>query len=228
VVNVSIILAAHQEADTIERVVSGARRAVDCAEVIVVDDGSTDATATRAHDAGATVLRSARNEGKGAAQRRGLDAASGALAVVLDADGQDDPAEIPRLLAAIDRGADLVIGSRFLGHFERGAIRPVDHVGNRLLTSAFNLLYGTALTDSQAGFRAMKTALWRRLGVTARHYDVETDVLARAVLAGAHVTEVPVTRHARVHGASGLSAVRDGTRILGRMLKCRWQGRPSR
>ncbi len=220
--SVSVVLAAHDEAGAIAGVVGAIRRTLPDAEVLVVDDGSRDATAVRAERAGARVLRLPSNAGKGVALRTGLDDAHGRELVVLDADGQDDPTEIPRLLDALRTGADLVVGSRFLGHFDAGAIRPIDRVGNRALTSAFNLLYGTALTDSQAGFRALRAELWARLHVTARRYDVETDVLAQAVRAGARVVEVPVTRRPRHEGRTGLSAVRDGTRILGRMLAGRF------
>ena len=220
--SVSVVLAAHDEAGAIGRVVRAIRRTLPDAEVLVVDDGSTDATAAQAQAAGARVHSLAANAGKGIALRTGLDDARGAELVVLDADGQDDPTEIPRLLRALRGGADLVIGSRFLGRFDEGAIRPIDRVGNRALTSAFNLLYGTTLTDSQAGFRAMRAELWARLHVTARRYDVETDVLAQAVRAGARVVEVPVTRRPRHEGRTGLSAVRDGTRILRRMLAGRF------
>lgn len=223
--SVSVVLAAHDEAGAIGSVVSTIRRTLPQAEVLVVDDGSGDRTGAEAADAGARVHRLPRNAGKGVALRTGLDLARGDELVVLDADGQDDPTEIPRLLGALRGDADLVLGSRFLGRFDDGAIHPIDRVGNRALTSAFNLLYGTTLTDSQAGFRALRAPLWKRLHVTARRYDVETDVLAQSVRAGARVVEVPVTRRARAQGRTGLSAVRDGTRILGRMLACRWSAR---
>jgi glycosyltransferase involved in cell wall biosynthesis len=221
VVSVSIVIAAHDEAPAIAAVVHGCRAAVPRAEIVVVDDGSTDDTGARATSAGARVVALPHNLGKGAALRRGAAESRGAVLVLLDGDGQDDPAEIPRLLHAIDAGADLVIGSRFLGTFHPGAIRAIDRLGNRLLTGVFNLMYGTALTDTQAGFRAIRRDIWDTLPLVARRYDVETDVLAAAIRRGARVHEVPVARHPRRHGGSGLHAVRDGTRILGRMMACR-------
>lgn len=220
-VSVSIVIAAHEEGAAIGGVVQACRATLPNAEIIVVDDGSRDATSDRARAAGARVVTLAANEGKGCALRRGVAVARGEILVLLDGDGQDDPTEIPRLLAALEDGADLVVGSRFLGTFGPGAIRPIDRLGNRLLTTLFNLIYGTALTDTQAGFRAIRRALWQRLPLQARRYDVETDVLAAAVRGGARVREVPVTRRARRHGGSGLHAVRDGTRILGRMMAAR-------
>ncbi len=103
-------------------------------EVLVVDDGSTDGTDRAAADAGARVLRLPANGGKGSAVRRGLSEARGEVIVLIDGDGQDDPTEIPRLLEALRPGVDLVVGSRFIGRFEPGAITPVNHLGNRFLT----------------------------------------------------------------------------------------------
>jgi hypothetical protein len=141
--------------------------------------------------------------------------------VFLDGDGQDDPRDLPQLLDALVRGADLAIGSRFLGSFDAGAITAIDRVGNRLLTGALNRLFGASLTDSQAGFRAIHRELFARLQLTAVGYDVETELLVRALQAGARVIEVPVRRAARRHGTSDLDSVRDGVRILRRMLALR-------
>lgn len=215
----SAILAALDEAATIAHVVRGCLRRVD--EVVVVDDGSRDATAERAAAAGARVLRNARNLGKGASLRRAAAEARGEVLVTLDADGQDDPDDVPGLLSAIEAGADLVIGSRFLGVLEPGAITPVNRLGNLALTTALNLLYGVHLSDTQAGLRAIRRALWQRLPLRATRYEVETEVLARSLLAGARVVEVPVTRRARAHGQSALHGLRDGSRILACMIRLR-------
>lgn len=213
------ILAALDEAATIAPVVQGCLRFVD--EVVVVDDGSRDETAERAAAAGARVVRNERNLGKGASLRRAAAAARGDVLVTLDADGQDDPADVPALLAAIETGADLVIGSRFLGVFEPGAITTVNRLGNLTLTAALNLLYGVRLSDTQAGFRAIRRALWQGLPLRAERYEVETEVLVRSLLAGARVVEVPVTRRAREHGSSALHGLRDGGRILACMVRLR-------
>jgi glycosyltransferase involved in cell wall biosynthesis len=216
------ILAALDEAATIGHVVRGCLVHVD--EVVVVDDGSRDTTAERAAAAGAQVLRNERNLGKGASLRRAAARARGDVLVTLDADGQDDPADIPALLAAIAAGADLVIGSRFRGAFGPGAITPVNRLGNLALTAMLNVLYGVRLSDTQAGFRAIRRGLWQLLPLRAARYEVETEVLVRALLAGARVVEVPVTRRAREHGRSALHGLRDGSRILACMLRLRLGG----
>jgi glycosyltransferase involved in cell wall biosynthesis len=216
------ILAALDEAATIGEVIRRCLVYVD--EVVVVDDGSRDGTAQVAAAAGARVLRNGRNLGKGAALRRAAGEARGDVLVTLDADGQDDPADIPGLLAAIEAGADLVIGSRFRGGFAPGAITPVNRLGNLALTAMLNLLYGVRLSDTQAGFRAIRRTLWQRLPLAAARYEVETEVLVRALQARARVVEVPVARRARAHGRSALHGLRDGGRILACMLRLRLGG----
>jgi glycosyltransferase involved in cell wall biosynthesis len=193
-------------------------------EVIVVDDASSDGTGAAARAAGATVVRGDEPLGKGAAVRRGIAIAHGDVIVLLDGDGQDPPDEIPRLLDAIARGADLAIGSRFLGTFEPGAITTIDRLGNRALSTVFDRLYDVALTDTQAGFRALRRTLLARLELRARHYDIETELLVRALQAGARVVEVPVSRKPRQHGKSGLRRIPDGLRILACMLRLRRDG----
>src|SRR5262249_54723469 len=142
-VRVSVVLAAHDESRAIASVVRGSARSTpDLAEVLVVDDGSTDGTADLAREAGARVGRLEANQGKGCALRRGIAEATGDVLVFLDADGQDDPAEIPLLLEALRDDVAMVIGSRFLGRFGPGAITPVNRAGNRFLTVVLNALFG--------------------------------------------------------------------------------------
>jgi glycosyltransferase involved in cell wall biosynthesis len=152
------------------------RRAQPNVDLVVVDDGSRDRTAAVAEEAGARVLRLPFNLGVGAAVRTGLHyaAANGAeRAVVIDADGQHDPAGIAALLAALDDGADLVIGSRF----EPGA--PAYTVGRtrrramRLLQAIVRLRTGRRFTDVTSGFRAMDRPV---IDLLAAEYPVEWGV----------------------------------------------------
>jgi glycosyltransferase involved in cell wall biosynthesis len=220
-VTASVVIPAHDEAPVIGEIVRACRDVEGVDEVIVVDDASRDDTAAVATAAGATVLRLEHNVGKGVAVRTGAAVATGDVLVLLDGDGQDPPREIPRLLAAIQSGADLVIGSRFLGAFDPGAITPIDHAGNRALSWAFGRLFGVDLTDTQAGFRAVRRELFVSLPLHARRFDIETELLGRALQAGARVVEVPVTRHARAHGITRLRRFTDGMRILGCMVRVR-------
>jgi glycosyltransferase involved in cell wall biosynthesis len=186
-----------------------------------VDDGSTDDTGTLAEAAGARVLRLPGNRGKGVAVREGLAAVRGDVVVMLDADGQDDPAEIPSLLAALTDDVDMVVGSRFRGQFGAGSITPLNYAGNRFLTFVLNVLFATRMTDTLAGFKALRVSRLRGLRFEARRYDIEVELLVRLLRAGARVIEIPVRRAARVHGTSRLDSFRDGTRVLGRIVRLR-------
>ncbi len=220
--SVSVVIAAHDEAAAIGWVVTRCWDSVPgLGEVVVVDDGSSDATAHEARVAGATVVRLPINRGKGHALRRGLDAARGNVVVLIDGDGQDDPSEIPLLLAALSPARDMVIGSRFLGRFGPRAITPIDWLGNRMLTAVLNTLFRVRITDSQAGFRAIRRAMVDRITLRAERYDIESDMLLQVLLTGGSVVEVPVSRAARRGGASGLSAIRDGSVILWRIVSTR-------
>ncbi len=220
---VTVVLAAFNEANTIESIVEGcARHTPGLDEVLVVDDGSTDDTGARASKAGARVLRLEPNRGKGHAIRHGIAHARGDVLMFLDADGQDDPSEIPTLLDALVPSVDMVVGSRFLGTFHDGAITTVNRAGNQFLTSIVNVLFGARLTDTQAGFRCVRRSAAERCTLTAARYDIEVDLLLGVLRNGGKVVDVPVRRDARRHGASHLDSVRDGTRILLRILRRRF------
>ena len=211
---VSVVVAALNEAASVGAVVRGCLAHAD--EVIVVDDGSTDGTASIAAEAGARVFTLSCNRGKGVAVRRGAVEAQGDVLVFMDADGQDDPADLPVLLLALER-ADMVIGSRFLGRFERDAINPLHAWGNRALTRMVNALFGARLTDTQAGFRAIGRERFLAAELRATGYDVEVDLVLEVLRGGGRIVEVPVTRRPRGSGQSHLRTVRDGVRIAARI-----------
>jgi len=223
---VSVVIPCHDEEPGIGAVVSRALAALGGrrAEVLVVDDGSTDRTVEEAGRAGARVLRLPVNQGKGAALLAGARAARFPVLVFLDGDGQDDPAEIPALLEELADGADLVIGSRFLGRLHCGAIHPLNRLANQGFTRMIAWLFGRPVTDSQAGFRAVPRDALLGLGCDAREYDIETEMLLKAFKAGWRVTEVPVQRFARVGSITDFRRVRHGLLILWTILHERVRG----
>lgn len=220
--SVCVLLPAHNEAECIAQVVAGCiEHTPRLSEVLVVDDGSTDETGERAREAGARVLRLDPNRGKGHAVRRGLESVDADIVVLLDADGQDLPEEIPLVLGALTPDVDLVVGSRFLGRLEPGSITPLNRLGNLALTHLFNLLLGQALTDTQAGFRAIRRETLLELDLEAGNYDIETDMLVRLLARQGRVVEVPVSRLPRGGGRTDFHRLHDGLRILSRMVRAK-------
>jgi len=227
---ISVIIPAFNEELTVGDVVRGVLGALGsigaAAEVIVVDDGSTDATARQARIAGARVLRRP-HEGKGLAVRAGLAAAAGDTLVLMDSDGQDVPSELPSLLAAFrNTGADFLNGSRFLGVFRDRGISPLDRRANRALTGIANLVCGTHLSDINASYRVIRRDAVQGMRWGFREFEVESEMILKAARTGLVITEVPVTRERRLGGIRKFRRVRHGTRILLTILKVAFLWRP--
>lgn len=219
---VSVVIPAFNESNSVASVVADMRLTLGSrAQIIVVDDGSTDGTGRLAQAEGAQLIVMPGNCGKGRALAAGFEAATGDFVVTIDADGQDDPRETPVLLERAEAGAELVIGSRFLGTFQPGSISRLNRFGTQGFNRLIHLLYGVRVTDSQAGFRCFTKDLLARLTLEAAEYEVETEMLLRAIRAGARVEEVPVRRAARRGGATSFSRVRHGLRILTTVLRNR-------
>ena len=184
------LVPAYQAEATVAAVVRGLRESV--SRVIVVDDGSTDATAVQAGEAGAEVLRLPNNGGKGAALRAGLaQILESDLTHVafVDADGQHDPADLPRLLAAAAGGEDFVIGSRMADLDAIPAYRyRTNEIGSRILSR----MTGLEIEDAQSGYRVVSTDLLRRLHLNARGYIIETEMLLKAALHLKRFCHVPI------------------------------------
>ncbi len=170
------IIPAHDEERFIGSVVLKTRRFVDV--VIVVDDGSKDDTAWIAENAGATVIRQVQNQGKAAAVNVGLAAArdqNASAVVLIDGDGQQNPADIPALLGPIQRGeADVVVGSRFLGAESNTPRWRV--AGQHALNVATAVASGVALTDSQSGFRTLSRKALESLNFRTTGFSIESEM----------------------------------------------------
>ena len=178
-----------QEGPRIAAVAEGARAFL---PVVVVDDGSTDDTASQAESAGATVLVQRPNAGKGAALRLGFRYAldHGAVAVVtLDADGQHDPAEIPAFLVAFEAGRpELVVGRR-----DFGSMPPVRRLSNTLGGWVFSAAVGRRVTDNQSGYRLIGRRLMTALlDSEETGFEFEVEMIARCIALGLPMTDVPI------------------------------------
>lgn len=196
--DVVAVIPAYQCAVTVGEVVEGVLRHL--ARVVVVDDGSSDGTGEVAAEAGALVVRSPRNRGKGHALRRGfaevLDRrATGEMAEVeavamLDGDGQHDPADLPVLLAAWDETAyDLIVGRRLEA---RDLIPAHRYWTNRIGTGLLSFITGVALEDSQSGYRLIAADLLERLDLRSDGYAIESEMLIKVARRRARIGQVTI------------------------------------
>jgi glycosyltransferase involved in cell wall biosynthesis len=214
-----VAIPALNEAGTIRRLVHEVRRTVP-ALVIVADNGSTDATAEEAALGGAVVVLEQRR-GYGYACAAAVAKASelGADVVVfLDGDYSFLPAELPRLLIPVLRDeADLVLGSRWLGHIAPGAMPPQQRFGNWLAAGLMRLLYDLPVTDL-GPYRAIRLSLLLSLDMRELTYGWPTEMMVKAARRGARVVEVPVSFHRRRAGRSKISGTLRGTVLAARYI----------
>ncbi len=223
----SVIVPAHNEATTLGRVIGRVRELPGGAEIIVVDDASTDGTEGLLNllaGPDLTVVRLSRNMGKGTAVREGLGRATGDLVAIQDADLELDPAVLTDLCEPIRRGdADAVFGARFVRRNGAGA---VCRNANRAITLMANLLFGGHLSDIACGHKVVRRVLLEALDLKSRGFDIEAEVAARLLRAGARIVERPVPYAPRTR-AEGKKPryFRDGLRAAWMLLRVRFAGR---
>jgi len=208
--NLSIILPAKNESAAIGITVSGIRQHYPDAEVIVVNDGSSDNTAQVAEAAGARVIHHTYSKGNGAAIKSGARAASGDVIVFMDADGQHDPADIPRLLAKLEEGHDMVVGARQAGSQASVGRGLANGFYNRLAT----YMTGHRVEDLTSGFRAVRASKLKEfLYLLPNGFSYPTTSTMAFFRAGYSVAYVPIHAAKRI-GNSHIRLLRDGSRFL--------------
>ena len=207
--SVTVIIPALNEAESIGRVLA-AVPAGGVDEVIVVDGGSSDATVAIAQASGASIVHEPRR-GYGRACAAGVAAAKGDVVVFIDADGADDPCQIPDLLSPILAGrADMVLGSRLAGEIASGAMPWHQQMGNQFAAWLIRRLYGLALTDLSP-FRAVGRELLQGLAMEEMTYGWPTEMIVKAARRGWRVVEMPAHYRPRFGGRSKISGTARGT-----------------
>lgn len=218
--DVTVVIPAKNEAATIRAVVEDCRPY--CAQVLVVDGHSTDRTREEAAQAGARVVLD-HGKGKGDAIRTAIPEIATRFVVFIDADGSHDPADIPCLLEPLvgDR-ADHVAGSRLRGgssELHGGFDEFWRLTGSSFITAVINWRFNVRISDSQNGFRALRTDVLRRLGLTENLTTIEQEMVMKTIKRGFRLSEVPAHEHARRHGTSHITLWRVAPRYVWVLLR---------
>jgi glycosyltransferase involved in cell wall biosynthesis len=206
----SIVIPAKNEAGAIGNAVAGAKNAHPDAEIIVVDDGSSDDTADVARNAGARVVQHPESLGNGAAVKAGARAANGEIIAFMDGDGQHDAAEFAKLLEKLDEGYDMVIGARSSGsHANVGRL-----YANGIYNVIASWLTGRRIPDLTSGFRVVRAKLFKRfLYLLPNGFSYPTTITMAFMRAGFPIRFEPIPVAKRI-GKSHIRPLRDGVRFM--------------
>jgi glycosyltransferase involved in cell wall biosynthesis len=229
----SILVPAYDEAATIAEVLRRVAALGLDAEIVVVDDGSTDGTGAAveaiARELGGDrvrLLSHARNRGKGAAVRTAIAASSGRIVVIQDADLEYDPRDLPRLIAPLREGvADAVYGTRLRGGEPQRAHLFWHYAGNRLLSLLTNVLYNTTISDMEVGYKAFDGALARSLKLVSDDFAFEPEITAKVLrLPGVRLYEIPISYYGRTYAEGKKITWRDGLKAITALIRFRFGG----
>ena len=227
---VSFLIPAYDEAATIGEVLERVDELPFEKQIIVVDDGSTDATAEIVERFGegrdhVRLIRQA-NSGKGAALRTAIPHIDGDIAVIQDADMEYDPADVPALIDPIVRGAaDVVFGSRLSGGKPQRAYLFWHLVGNRFLSLLTNVLYNTTLSDMETGYKAFRADVLRSLELTESDFAIEPEITSKVCRQKLRIYELPIAYYGRTYDEGKKITWRDGFKAVKVLLRVRFTGR---
>jgi glycosyltransferase involved in cell wall biosynthesis len=223
---IAFLVPAYNEAATIR----GVLEAIDALgldrQIVVVDDGSTDATAQIVRDYATTspaiVLLQQPNQGKGAALRAGIPHLDGDIAVIQDADMEYDPAEVPHLVDPILQGvADVVYGSRLSGGRAQRAYMFWHLMGNKFLSMLTGVLFNTTLSDMETGYKAFRLEILKALPLTESQFGIEPEITGWICRRKLRIYEVPISYYGRTYDEGKNITWRDGFRAVWVLFRVR-------
>jgi glycosyltransferase involved in cell wall biosynthesis len=227
---VSVLVPAFNEAATIEGVLRRVAELPLRTEIVVVDDGSTDATpqilARLAGELPALRTEHKPNAGKGSAVRRAIALSTGDYVVVQDADLEYDPADIPVLLGPLfDGRADAVYGTRLRGGKPQRAHLFWHYAGNRFLSLLTNVMFNTTISDMEVGYKALRGDLARSLELVSDDFRIEPEITAKILRRGARLYEVPISYYGRTYAEGKKITWRDGVLAVRALVQFRFSRR---
>jgi len=223
----SIVMPVFNERSTLETILKRVHAVGLADEIILVDDGSQDGTRElfpeleRLYPELRVILHE-QNQGKGAAVRTGIGAATGELVLIQDADLEYDPRDYKMLLDPIEQGnADVVYGSRFLGAPRRVAMF-WHMVANKLLTLMTNLLYNSILTDMETGYKLFRREIIQDIPLHSRRFDFEPEVTAKLLKRRIRIFEVPISFNPREYSEGKKIGLADAFEAVWTLIKYRF------
>lgn len=222
----SVIIPVYNEVESIKTIIERVKATKLVHEIVVVDDGSKDGTRdilkTLDGKKGVRVILHEKNQGKGAAVRTGMSAATGDVLLIQDADLEYDPRDYPELLKPIEEGlADVVYGSRFLGRAHR--VTMFWHmVANKSLTFMTNILYDTILTDMETGYKVFRREVIEGMVIRANSFNFEPEFTAKILKRKYRIFEVPITFNPRDYTQGKKIKLHDAFEAVWTLLKYRF------